>query len=183
VNAFVGTWVMYAGMAISMIGGAPWPRPNWVVVAAGVAVVIVGIVLKRRADARDPRVLAAYGEGAAVVHGSVAAAGTALPRMLAAVQALKDDVADAKLADLAQRIEKIQSDGTEQVAAAQDALTRAYTFQGYASVMGPLATAERYLYRAWSAASDGHRPEVTRSIEAAIPYLEEADTTLKSLTK
>jgi hypothetical protein len=47
-------------------------------------------------------------------------------------------------------------------------------FASYAEIMAPLATAERWLYRAWSAAADEHRPEVLASVKTAITFADEA---------
>jgi hypothetical protein len=176
----VASWIQYLGLAIAMLGGAPWPRPNWWVVAAGLVVVSVGIALKRAADRRDPR--HAPGDGEGVREGSIPAAAAALPAMLTQVRALAAEAATRPLEELAAQVEQLQQRGTEQVAAAQDAFVRAHGFPGYARVMGPLASGERLLYRAWSAASDGHRPETVASLEAALPYLEEALEALESLT-
>ena len=175
-------WLQYAGLALSMAGGAPWPRPNWLVVIGGLAVVALGIVWKRSADKRDPRLAeGAHGEGGPARTGSVQSAREALPVMLTKVRALIASIETAKLGDVAATIETLQQNGTEAVAAAQDALVRAYSFPGYSTVMTPLATGERWLYRAWSAASDGHRPEVIASLNTALPYLEEAQTALEKL--
>jgi len=44
----------------------------------------------------------------------------------------------------------------------------------FAHFMGPFASGERKLNRAWSAAVDGHAPEARASLRAALPFLEEA---------
>jgi hypothetical protein len=181
-SAQLALWIQYAGLALAMVGGAPWPQPQWLLVATGLAVVGVGIALKRAADRHDPRLAAAHGEAGPAREGSVPAASQALPEMVARARALAAEARALPLAKIAEAIEALQQAGPEQVAAAQDALVRAYTFAGYARVMTPLATGERLLYRAWSAASDGHRDEAVASLEAALPYLDEARDALATLT-
>jgi hypothetical protein len=85
------------------------------------------------------------------------------------------------LADVAKEVDVLQQTGTEQVAAAQEAIVRAHSFPMYSTVMTPLASGDRWLYRAWSAASDGHRTETVNSVKTAIPYLEEANDALSKL--
>ena len=174
-------WLQYVGLAISMAGGAPWPRPNWLVVLGGLAIVAVGIAWKRSADKHDPRMAeGAHGEGAPRT-GSVKAAREALPLTVTDAKALLTAAESEHLAKVATTIDELQQKGTEVVAAAQDALVRAYSFPQYSTVMTPLATGERWLYRAWSAASDGHRPEVLASLKTALPYLEDAQAALEKL--
>jgi hypothetical protein len=57
---------------------------------------------------------------------------------------------------------------------AQAALVQTQGFAKYAAHTGPWASGERMVYRAWSAATDGHRPEAVASLEESIPHLEEA---------
>ena len=182
----LATWTQYAGLTLTMAGGAPWPHPNWIVVGVGLAIVGVGIAWKRAADKRDPRLAeggthGAHGDAAPVREGTVPAARVALPNMVSRAKALLERVETDDLVAIATEIDSMQQQGTEQVAASQEAIVRAHSFAQYATVMTPLATAERWLYRAWSAASDGHRPEVIASLKSALPYLEEAESALGKL--
>lgn len=183
-RATVATWVQYVGMGLAMAGGAPWPQPNWGRFAAGMVVLLVGIVLGRMASKGSPEAEGhGHGEGAPRAPGSVASARAALPPMVEELAKLAEGVESMPLGELALRVEALQKDGTETVAAAQEALTRAFGFPAYASVMAPLATAERWLYRAWSAASDGHRPEARASLEQAKAPLAEAVAALAALDR
>jgi hypothetical protein len=175
----IGMWVQYLGMTVAVAGGAPWPHPRWVFVHIGLAIVLGGIAWKRLADRSDPRL--GGGEGAARMEGSVPAATAALDSMLEKVRDLASRMATLPLVEIAQTIDTLQRDGTEAVAAAQDAFVRTFGFQKYASVMSPLASAERWLYRAWSSASDGHRAETVESVNSAVPYVEEAQRALAAL--
>ena len=166
-------WVLYVGMLLTMVGGAPWPRPRWALVGAGLAVIGAGIAMTRRAAARGGA------EGTAA--GSVHAAGEALAGLLGRVQALRARASTESLEAIAREVEALQTTGVEVVAASQEDFVRAHGFLRYASVMGPLATGERLLYRAWSAASDGHRPEVESALGQAEPYVAEAHEAMKSL--
>ena len=169
----VAQWVLYLGMAVSMVGGAPWPHPNYAVVAIGTLVLFVGVFLKRRADA------AGGGEGATLA-GSLAGAVTAMPLLLERVRALGAIAESEELASVAREIEKIHAE-IDVIAASQDDFVRRKSFLVYATVMAPLATGERLLYRAWSAASDGHREECVRSVADALGFVDEAQKALNDV--
>lgn len=168
-------WILYAGLLVAMVGGAPWPHPNWLVVVGGVGVIVAGIVLKRRVEAG----LVAEGEGGAS-RASDSESGEGLARLVASAKALAGDAQAGELAGLAARIEALQSGEIAPVANTQDDFVRRHGFPAWAVVMAPLATGERLLFRAWSAASDGHRGETVASIAQAIPYFEEADGALRA---
>lgn len=161
-------WVLYAGLALAMVGGASWPAPRVVVVAAGLAVLGVGIAWKRRVDHARPD----HEEGGA--RGSMAAAVAASGRLVPAVRGLVEARASKPLAELAEAIEEVRRQHLEPVVEAQDDVVRQRGFEAWAAVMAPLAGAERLLYRAWSAASDGHAEEARWSLEQAMPLAERA---------
>ena len=56
----------------------------------------------------------------------------------------------------------------------QEAIAAHVGFATYAEVMAQLASAERWLYRAWSSASDSHRKECIQSLKIAAPFAREA---------
>ncbi len=159
-------WVTYAGLAVAMVGGARWPHPQWPVVAAGVAVLVAAGVWKRRVDGA----VGAEEEGA-TARGTMAASLEAARALPADVRAL---VERAEGEGLVEAVEETIRKRVEAIAAGQDDVVRRRGFEAWARLMGPTATAERLLYRAWSAASDGHREEAGRSLREAVGYAEEA---------
>jgi hypothetical protein len=180
----VANWIQYAGITVAMAGGARWASPYIPIVAVGLGVLAVGIVWMRAIDRRDPHAgeHGAHGEGVQHRAGSIGAAGAAIREMNKSVHELIGKLESDPLPALAEWIERMQRDGTEVVASAQDAFVRAHGFAGYAAVMSPLASGERWLYRGWSAASDGHRPELISSVREAIPFIEEAVAAFEGLT-
>jgi hypothetical protein len=55
----------------------------------------------------------------------------------------------------------------------REVLRSAFGGVGFAHIMGPFASAERRLNRAWSAAVDGYVDEAREQVAAAGPYLHE----------
>lgn len=169
----VAPWVLYLGMAVAMVSGATWPEPTWGGVAVGIAIVAAGIVALRRAGAPSPEESVA----AAGVHGAARAGSLAdgVRATADGVRRLADEAPALHLDEVRRRIETLQHLGPERVGDAQASIVARAGFPAYASVMAPLATAERLLWRAWSAAADGHRPECLRSLRAAVAHANEAD--------
>ncbi len=170
-------YVFYVGMAVCMIGGATWPAPQWFTVIVGLAVLGCGIAIKRRADRAAPE---ASEDGSTA--GTFASAVAAMPVLRDGLRALEATAVEQPLTALAQALEELQRKGIDVVAGAQDDFVRLHGFVPYAAVMAPLATGERLLHRAWSAASDGHRPEALASIRAAIPHIASAGEALDRVT-
>jgi hypothetical protein len=172
----LASWVQYLGMTVSMLGGATWPTPRWSVVVAGLAVLCGGIVWAR----------VARGKGAAAASAAggdrpLTAARGRIDDGLSRAKSLHRDAGSEALTSVSARAEAIVRECVEPVAQSQESLTRDFGFAGYAQVMTPLATAERWLNRTWSAASDGHRPEAIASLERAVTHLEEAVEAARAL--
>lgn len=164
----VATWTLYAGMALTMVGGAGWPPSFNAVLLVGVVVLIAGVVLLRRAGAAG-----AEGEGESA-SGTITAARDKIPALVTAIEGLIERAEGARLEDVATEAEGAIRAYIDPVSSAQEEWTRRYGFARYAAMMSPLSTCERWLYRAWSAASDGHRDEALRSLREALPYAKEA---------
>lgn len=167
----VAPWVMYLGLAISMVSGATWPRPMWVGVVAGLAVISIGIAMKRMAGAPP---LEGYAAAAAAAGAPSSTLADGAGQVVEGIESMLAKVGEIQLEDVKSQVEKLIAAGPDRIGAAQEALAARVGFATYAEVMAPLATAERLLYRAWSAAADGHRVEVERSLQAALPHAREA---------
>lgn len=113
-------------------------------------------------------------DGGAATPGLAASAREAILRTSDNVRGLIPVVETASIEDAAQRIQNIILQDINPVLSAQDALIAGQGFALYAAHTGPWAGGERMLYRAWSAATDGHRPEAVAALHEAIPYFEEA---------
>lgn len=173
-------WVLYAGLTVTMIGGASWPSPRWLIVLVGIAILVAGVFVKKQADQAAPSAGEGHGEQGGV-KGTVAAARVLLPELVAQVKRLAETLAEHELNLVANEIDTLQTHKVGAISDAQEDFVRQHGFASYATMMAPLATAERLLYRAWSAASDGHRTETRNALHDAIPYLEEADRALKAI--
>jgi X-X-X-Leu-X-X-Gly heptad repeat protein len=181
VQATIGLWISYVGMTLVMIAGATWPAPEWRGIALGILIVVAGIVVKQRAGA-PPIELS---EGAAV-SARVARSGNLLEgvkEMVSGVTQLAAGAQELALQAIKERVEDLNYLGPDRIAEAQEALAARIGFTGYAEVMAPLATAERLLNRAWSAATDGHRPECVRALSEAVAYAKEAEQVAERVLK
>lgn len=167
-------WVMYAGMTVSMVGGATWPRPTWAIVAGGLVIVGAGIVMKRLG-----------GVGPAEEHGGEGDSAKRPPRngnlkdalgeLTRETQALSEQAEEMDFEAIKTKVEALIWIGPERFGQSQEVIAAKVGFPTYAEVMAPLASAERQLYRAWSAAADGHRPECVASIASALSFAKEAE--------
>jgi hypothetical protein len=162
------TWVQYLGMTVAMLGGATWPAPRWSAVGAGLAVLVAGLALARALRGGDAGSTTTGGER------PLELAREKIEEALRRTCALRTSAPSAPLAEVATAAETIVRECVEPVARAQESLSREHTFAGYARIMTPFASAERWLFRAWSASSDGHRPEAVASLDQALAHLEEA---------
>jgi hypothetical protein len=168
-------WVSYLGMTLAMLGGATWPAPRWSVVALGLAVLLAAIAWARASRRREAAAAASSGER------PLELARARITDALARTRALRESASHEALTSIGERAEAVVRECVEPVARAQESLTREHTFAGYARIMTPFASAERWLFRAWSAASDGHRPEVLVSLDHALAHLDEALEAVKTL--
>ena len=163
--------LMTLGVVVGIVGGA-FPRDRemiggfpggWPLVALGVALCLVALVLRLRGT-----------KVTEAAKGSVAEAAVAIARVGGEVDALLPDAARLPIQDLAKRLDSLVERNLLPVYGAQDALVAAQGFAKYAAHTGPWAAGERMLYRAWSAATDGHRPEAIASMREAVKHFVEA---------
>lgn len=167
------SWVMYAGMAVVMYGGAQWPRPLWAAVGGGLAVIGVGVAMKRAAGAPAIEVEVGGNDRRPARAGSL---GDALTALREGIDELSGRSGEASFDEVKRRIEELLWLGPERVGGAQEGIAAKIGFAAYAEVMTPLAAAERWLNRAWSAAADGHRPECVASLKEALSFAQEAES-------
>lgn len=147
----------------------------------GVALIAVGAVLSRRAEAAEAAAPAAGGSGV-----SAEDFGEVLDRTITQVRALAASAEarpadDAAWAALQGGIEGIQKGPLASLLAADNAIRLRYGLDGHASLYSPIAGAERKLNRAWSALVDRHHFETHASISSAADHLDAARGALSAL--
>lgn len=163
--------LMTAGVILGVLGGA-YPRERalvggipggWPLVAAGAACIAAALVLRLRGARVSDR-----------QRGSIAQAQEAVRRAPEELRALSEAAVALPIAELAARLDAFARRNFDPVYEAQEALVASQGFAKYAAHTGPWANGERMVSRAWSAATDGHRPEAVASIREAMPHFEEA---------
>jgi hypothetical protein len=162
---------MVLGTVVGILGGAfPGDREliggipgGWPLVLAGVLLLAVAWAMRLGRRPATARTL-----------GSVVAAADAIARVGSELEALLPEAVQLPIGELARQLDALIERNLFPVYDAQGALVASQGFAGYAAHTGPWAAGERMLYRAWSAATDGHRPEAVASIEEAIRHFAEA---------
>jgi hypothetical protein len=165
--------LMVIGCVLGVIGGAApstekmWGLPiDWTLAVLG-SLFLLAAFFARRAGARPA-------DATATGKGSIGAAREAIQRTTADVRKLLERARDLPIDELARDTNDLIERDLNPVIEAQDLLMRSQGFAKYAAHTGPWAAGERMVYRAWSAATDGHRPEAIASLREAIPHFDEA---------
>lgn len=148
-----------------MIGPVPF---DWTLTIVGAILLLSGFFLSRGKSA--------IGHGAAdsVAKGTVGSAQAAIQRISANVKNLLGEAQRLPISEVANKIDQLIKDDIQPVIDSQAAVIESQGFQQYAAHTSPWASGERLLNRAWSAATDGHRPEVINSLGESIAHFEEA---------
>jgi hypothetical protein len=166
---------MVIGCVLGVIGGAaPFTESlagaplNWVLAGVG-ATLLIGAVAARTVESRA---VARDSDGAG--RGAPESAGEAIARTVPDLKTVLARANALPIAELAKEIDEVIVRCVYPVHEAQAQLVAAQGFARYAEHTGPWAAGERMLYRAWSAATDGHRPEALASLEESALHFEEA---------
>lgn len=152
-----------AAPSTETVGGLPI---NWTLAAVSAVLLLLAFALRLRS-----------GRGEAVrveSAGSIEAARAAVDRTPADVEGLLSRAAHLPIRELAAELQRLIEFDLKPVLDAQSALVRSQGFAQYAAHTGPWASGERMIYRAWSAATDGHRPEAVASLVESLPHFVEA---------
>ncbi len=151
-----------------------WFAAGGVFFLLGIAVIVVGAVLVVRAER-------AAGQGDGGAAGAAGEAG-APARLSEALKTLEREVdtlleqAKGEAPDweaIKQALERLRYDHVEPIVEARDRYQRQLGMERFAMAFGPFSSAERMLYRAWSALVDGYHEEVLASLRTAHQRLEE----------
>jgi hypothetical protein len=157
-------WVLLvAGTIVGSLGGARLPEASYPVAAAGVALIIVAAVLLH-AKRKQHR-------AGSLEHGEVLAAMRALAEPLGA---LTREAPELPLSEIAARIAHLNTTYFAPIADGAPRMLSAMGATRYADVFTTYASGERAISRAWSAASDHHRPETLAALRAGTARIEEA---------
>jgi hypothetical protein len=160
----IASALLVAGTIIATLGGARMPHVDRLWVGAGLVVLLAGAALLRVAERG--------GSGSTQAGASREGALQALRALPAHVSAIESEAAGLPLSDLATKLGALQTDHFVPLSRRAPELARTFGGDLYARVFGPYACAERALARAWSAAADGHRPEVIASLRRAAAELD-----------
>lgn len=145
---------------------APLENPAWGIFAVSVGLMVVGIVVARRAGASGP--------AAAAVAGSAGGARLALERLVEGTRRLAGRVEELDDPGLHEALDALQKGPVFDFLENREELQRSLGLGRYAEVMAQLAIGERLLNRAWTALADGYGAEARRSLQEALPFLEDA---------
>ncbi len=103
---------------------------------------------------------------------------TQLVKDVSALRAEQDKLIPEEIRD---RIDEYCAPRFGEFADARSALVHEYGLQAYADVMTQFASAERFINRTWSAATDGYVDDVAESLKRAESHLLSAADLLKDL--
>lgn len=161
--------LLVAGTVLGALGGARVPQAEWSLAGAGVALLVVGALLLRRGGA------AAATAGAPGAGGDPLEAARGRVRALAEhLEALRGEAAALPLTAVRDRIGALDRDFLRPLGDEAPALLPRLGPAEFARTFGVYATGERAVHRAWSAATDGHRPEALASLDAGTDRIRNA---------
>ncbi len=185
------TWATRANRAVEAEGVASrirtpgptlrlrrWFGRNGVPFLAGVLLIVAGAIVTRRADRARAR-----GAGAAEEGEAPATLQEAVERLLEEVGALRAQMATGEpqqSASLKDELDRLRFERIEPVVEARLRYQRQLGMERFARAFGPFSSAERALYRAWSALVDGAPKETERALETAEIRLREARDALSA---
>lgn len=98
----------------------------------------------------------------------------ALEQLVREARQLGQSAAQLSAEELHRAIDPIHSGSLYRILDGREAVRTSLGLAGYAQVFGPLASGERMLNRAWSAAVDDYIEESRDCAERAVPFFEEA---------
>ena len=106
---------------------------------------------------------------------------TSLDAIQAGIAELRDAITNDDPQGIVDYIDDCLVEPFNDFADARNALVQRFGLQGFAEVMTPFASAERFVNRAWSAAADGYIGEAVNSLTRAHQYVEQADAKMREL--
>lgn len=167
--------LLVIGCVLGVVGGAApstiklGPLPfDWTLAIIGAVLILTAYFVNRGKPAGG------HGAEEKTGAGSVSAAEVAMREVAAKVKLLQSEAARLELQQLVARLDSIIKENIQPVIDAQALIIEKQGFAKYAAHTSPWATGERLIYRAWSAATDGHRPEAIASLGESILHFEEA---------
>lgn len=163
---------------------ADWFSTAGALFLAGLALIVVGGVLTRRAEKAESTAPEPMKDGAASGPRDLAVVFELLARR---ARELAEEIGEAQSLETSQReaiksaIDTLHLDEIEPVVESRARIQVRYGMAGFAAIFGPLSTGERKLNRAWSALVDQHPPEARTSLLEAAEQFDLANAELAAL--
>lgn len=132
-----------------------------------IAIGIIGAAIALKRSSRDAVSVGSGETPAAAVH-------AALMTLFDESTKLAESVPRMSVDEIHRAIDPIHSGSLYRILEGKDSVQAALGLAGYAHVFGPLASGERMLNRAWSAAVDGYVDEARDCAQKAAPHFAEA---------
>lgn len=117
-----------------------------------------------------------------VLAGNIQTIGESLTRLAEEARKLEATKDHISVYDLRHAIDEAFPAHLDRFVLARESIAHRYGLQAYADVMNPFAAAERYIYRVWSASTDGYIDEAHTYIVQAREQFEEAVKVFEGLT-
>lgn len=145
------------------------PLPlDWTLTLVGALLLVAGFLVRRATPVAAPSTPGKPGVA------DVGSARDAVHRIAGEIINLQKEAPVLPMEQLVTRLDMLIKGFVLPVIEAQALIIDRQGFAAYAAHTSPWAGGERLVYRAWSAATDGHRPEALASLAQAVPHFEEA---------
>lgn len=167
--------VQDVGALTSWQSGEPTPRAFWPLV-----LLVVGLATLIFAGIAGRAIRPAAASGRDGVGKKRNEYEDLIGRVVTAVDALVDDASELDRGQLLERIDAISERQLFELTSRHEEIAAVLGFTGYAAVWDGVATAERYLARAWSLATDGHEQDALEILPVAQERLAHARDALAS---
>ena len=128
---------------------------------------VIGLVLARKAENQDAR------EGTKLA-GNIGQLGNNLKNVQANLQLLCANKDELPTYEARFEIDRLFREDLIEFAEARESMIHVFGMQNYADVMSNFAAGERYIYRIWSASTDGYVDEVNEYLDKALAQFTEA---------
>lgn len=152
-----------------------WATIPWVWYSVSIVVGVLGVVILRgtakSAESHSHK-----------LEANLSILGDSLTHLVKEVGALRSEQEKLSPEKIRDRIDETCAARFSEFADARSALIHEYGLQAYADIMTQFASAERFVNRSWSAATDGYVDEVSKCLKRAETHLLAAAEQFKKLS-